>query len=189
MADETKDRQEETTEPQAGQATAAEPQNTDTATPGPVPYERFKEVTDALRELKAWKAQQEQAAAAAKTEADKAKQKQLREQEKWQELATAHEQKVAELEPQLQAATAERDRAYEVLEAHAESLLDSVPALFRPLVESLPVLERLAWLTENRDKLTLNGGRAAGTPQTPNGTGRGVMTDEERRQKARQFNF
>lgn len=187
MADD-KQEQVDTQEPQAGQAPAAEPQNTDAPTPGPVPYERFKEVTVELKQLREWKTQQEQAAAAAKSEADKAKQKQLKEQERWQELATAHETKVAELEPQVQALTAERNRAYEVLEAHAEAMLESVPALFRPLVEGLPVLERLQWLTANRDKLE-TGGRPVGTPVTPNGRGRGELSDDERRRRAKQITF
>jgi hypothetical protein len=64
---------------------AAQPQNGDTAqdsAPGPIPYERFKEVND---KLKALKAEQEKAAAAAAA----AQRKQLEEQEKYKELYEA----------------------------------------------------------------------------------------------------
>lgn len=64
---------------------ATPPQN---PPPGPVPYDRFKEVNDQLAELRQWKAQQEANAKAAQ-------EKQLAEQNKWQELAQQREKELA----------------------------------------------------------------------------------------------
>lgn len=55
--------------------------------PGPVPYPRFKEVNDALKELKEWREKQE-----AMTKA--ATEKRLAEQQKWQELAETREKEL-----------------------------------------------------------------------------------------------
>ena len=67
---------------------AQPPVQPDAQAPGPVPYDRFKEVNDQLRELKQWREKQE-------ADAKAAREKQLAEQAKWQELA---EQRAQELE-------------------------------------------------------------------------------------------
>lgn len=70
--------------PSAPQTPPATPPNP----PGPVPYDRFKEVNDQLAELRRKDAEREAAAKAAH-------EKQLAEQNKWQELAQQREQELA----------------------------------------------------------------------------------------------
>jgi hypothetical protein len=55
--------------------------------PGPVPYERFREVNSQLRELQQWKQQQEAAQA-------EQQRQQLAEQGKWKELAEQREKEL-----------------------------------------------------------------------------------------------
>lgn len=86
--------------PTTDDQTAAEPKNTDT--PDPVPYDRFKEVTqerkelkEQLAELKAWREEQE-------AEKKRREEQQLEQKEQFKELAEKREQELSELEQQLE---------------------------------------------------------------------------------------
>lgn len=124
----------------------AEAKNTDT--PGPVPFHRFKEVTDQLAELRDWKKEQEQAATERKKEADKAERERLKQQEEWQKLAEQHEARVAELEP-----LAERVTRYEgVITALLEKQREGVPEFVQPLLDKLDPADQLEYIAANQEK-------------------------------------
>ena len=163
---------------------AAEPKKTeiDDQTPGPIPYERFKEVNEKAKGYEARLAQLEEQNRDREVEADKARQSRLKEQEKFQELATEWETKAVDLQPKLETAEAELVKHQEVLGRYAEAQIEQVPEVFRDVVAKLPLLERLEWLTANIDKLTK--GQPKGVPATPKGSGTGEMTSEERRRKS-----
>lgn len=84
---------DEQQEPTAAE-TPNEPQAQDapqTETPGPVPYERFKEVNERAKAMENRLAQIEK-------DAKERQEKELAEQQKWQELAQAREQELKQLQ-------------------------------------------------------------------------------------------
>jgi hypothetical protein len=58
---------------------------------------------------------------------------------------------------------AEHDALTAVVEAQANSMLEGVPEHLKPLIEKMPVADRLSYLTENRERLIPR--RAAGPGQ------------------------
>lgn len=85
---------DEPQEPTAAENTLTEPQAQDasqTETPGPVPYERFKEVNERAKQMESRLAQIE-------ADAKARQEKELVEQQKWQELAQAREQELRQLQ-------------------------------------------------------------------------------------------
>ncbi len=153
---------------------------------GAIPYERFKEVNDRAKGYEARLAQLEEEGRKRELDAEKARTDRLKEQEKFQELAVEWEGKFNEVSPKHDAATAELKVVNGLLDKFAEAQMEAVPELYRDIVATLPLTERLAWLTENSEKL----GKVTpkGVPATPPGTGKGEVTDEERRQiSARTF--
>ena len=153
---------------------------------GPIPYDRFKEVNERAKGYEARLAQLEEENRKRELDVEKARTDRLKEQEKFQELAVEWEGKFNEVSPKHDAATAELKVVNGLLDKFAEAQMEAVPELYREIVAKLPLTERLAWLTENSEKLgkvTLKG-----VPATPLGTGKGEVTDEERRRiSARTF--
>lgn len=76
----------------------AEAQNTE---PGPVPYNRFKEVNEELAELRKWRKAQEVEQTKAQKAAAEAEDAKLKEKEEWQELAEKREQDARAAEARL----------------------------------------------------------------------------------------
>lgn len=159
----------------------AEAQNTDT--PGPVPYERFKEVNAELAALRKWRAEQEAAAQKAAREAEEAEQRRLEEQKEFRRLAEERKAKLAEIE----ATATEQARRIEVLESaletYAATAREGLPQPVLDLLSELDVVAQLEWLAKNREALLAR--PPVGVPATPRAQGVSqAMTDEERRKRA-----
>lgn len=193
MADEQgKKKEGEELDPKPGEnqgEPGADPKNTDgkgedpPQEPGPIPYDRFKEVNDRARSYEKRLAELEKQNEEREKQADDDRKKELRKQEKFQELAEEQEQKVAQLEPEVKRLQGELDAANEMLGNVAEAQMELVPELFRDVVAGLPVKERLEWLTANADKL--GKGKPSGIPATPQGKGNAdELTSEQRRRKS-----
>ena len=171
-----------TTEPKDPSAGTKNTESGDSS-PGPIPYDRFKEVNDRakvyetrLAELEKLNTDREAAEETKRTE-------RLKEQEKFQELANEWEGKFVELQPQYDAAQKELNTVRAILERYAESQLEQVPELFRDVVSKLPLTNRLEWLTENSDKLGKTS--PTGIPSTPVGSKPpGELSDDERRKRS-----
>lgn len=132
----TEDTEQTTTNGQADDTgTSAATENTDTRQDGqqehgPVSYARFKEVNEKLRSLEA-------AQSKAAKEAEKLRQEELIEQQKWQQLAE-------ELGPKAERAKALEKVVAELVKARTEAL----PEDKRPLIpDGLPEVQ-LAWLAK-----------------------------------------
>ena len=131
------------TSEQTGAGPTAESQNTE---PGPVPYNRFKEVNDALAEMRKWRKEREAEDSKAKKAKDAAEAKRLEEQ---QEYATLAEKRAAEIE--------ERDAALAELKAQIRDrdLRDAIrkAAIEQKLAFATPVAEGDAYLALKADGL------------------------------------
>lgn len=173
------DKNKETPDPEPDQTPAGEKA---TDTPGPVPYDRFKAVNDDLAAHKKQLAALAKADAARQKAEEEADSKRLADQQEWQALATKNADKAAAATGELEALKPNYDKAIAVLEKFAALQMAAVPDIYRPLLEKLPVVERLDWLTENQEKLQPRSGGAI--PATPPARGNGRMTDEERRRQA-----
>lgn len=146
------DDQQQADTPQGQQQgdTSAGSKNTDTQTPGPVPYERFKEVNDQLAELRQFKADQERAAADAKKAQSDAEAARLAEQGEFKKLAEQAEARAKDLEPHK--VTAERYGAAltKLLEAERKDL----PKHVLTLLDKLDPAEQLEYIAENRAEIS-----------------------------------
>ena len=182
-----KKKEGEDPEPDKNLKPGADPKNTDPKDPpGPVPYLRFKEVNDKAKAYETRLAELEAKNLERESENDKARQARLKEQEKFQELAEEWQGKYETMEPEFSAQKAELEINNALLEAYANSELELVPELYRDVVSKLPLAERLAWFTDNKDKLGET--KPKGIPVTPKGSGSGEISDEERRKlSARTF--
>lgn len=177
----TDDRESTTTDDKGGAPAGAK--NTDT--PESIPYDRFKEVNDRNKQLAARLDELERERKEREAETERERQKQLRDQEKYKELAEELEQKLEDVQPRLAETQARLQKLEEILEAHATAQLELVPEVYHPVINKLPVEERLEWVTENRDALApKSDDKPSGVPATPRGRGRGEISDEERRKLA-----
>jgi hypothetical protein len=116
--------------------------------------------------------------AAEKARAD-AEAKAMAEQGKYKELAEAAQGKVGELEPYKERA----ERLEAVLLKRWDTEKPSVPDYILPLLEKMPVDERLDYVTENREKW----GGKSGPPNINAGAGterRGGRTEQEKAELA-----
>lgn len=164
--------------------TPAGESNTDT--PGPVPYSRFKEVNDQAKRLAQQIADLQKKQEERDEKDEQARKKALKDQEQYKELADELDKKVNDLEPRLKAEKERADQLEAQLKAYADSQLESVPEVYRDLLASLPVVDQVEWLNKNRDKLGKE--RPNGVPPTPEGQGTPKVTDDERRRRtARTF--
>lgn len=167
----------------------SEPDKTQDAQPttegkDPVPYDRFQQVNqklaDTLKRVEELDKLEADRQAKAKAETEK----QLKEQQKYAELADQYK---AELETATATATDQKAKIekYEgVLSALYEARKTAVPEMYRSLLDNLDLASRLEWIATNEDKLkTPNGSN--GIPPTPNPQGAGNLTPEQRRAKAK----
>lgn len=174
MADEVKE--PETKE----EATPAEAENT---VPGPIPYDRFREVNERNKTLAAQVAELEKARKKREDEAETARQAQLKEQEKYRELAEELEGKVKDLEPRAEEARQELEALRAIVGDYAKAQMEQVPDIFKPVLEKLPLTDRLEWLAANSKELKPKT-QAGGIPETPAGSGKGELTEDERRRRS-----
>jgi hypothetical protein len=149
---------DETTTTTTGTPDAA--QNTDTTPDKTVPYARFKEVNDKLRELE--KATQAQQSAAEKAKADA-----LAQQGEYKKLYEDTSAKLPTLEAQAKnAATYEK-----VFTDLLGKRLTAVPEHIRSLLEKMPPIEALQWIEDNAETLKPN------NPGSQSNRGGTVTTD------------
>jgi hypothetical protein len=115
-----------------------------------------------------------------------AKEKELAEQNAWKELADQRQAKLAELEAktgQIEPLTEKLGRYEAMLYAQVESQLKAVPDMFKPLLAKLDLTERIEWLVENAEKLSI-----VGVPTTPRPAGQmNEAGREEARKRQAQF--
>lgn len=152
-------------------------------TPQPVPYERFQQVNSQMREFEKQLKELSEQKSQLELEQEKKRQQELKEQQKFEQLAQEFQTKYEDLEPQFNSAN-ERIQALEgALQGFADAQMEQVPELYRTVVESMPLLERISWLTENQSKLSET--KPQGVPKTPEGKSKGELSPEERRKRAK----
>jgi vacuolar-type H+-ATPase subunit I/STV1 len=157
--------------------------NTDNQ-PGPIPYDRFKEVNDSLKATK--KQLDELLADKEKREKERkeAEDKRLESQKEFETLANERKSKLDDAEKTINTYKAELDAQTAVLSALYESRKGLVPEMYQPLLESMDLVKRLQWIAENESKLK-PASTNNGIPHTPNPKGTGEITPEQRRAKAK----
>jgi DNA repair exonuclease SbcCD ATPase subunit len=175
-----KESEESLTEQPAGASTTEKKEGSET--PKTIPYDRFKEVNDRAREVESELEKLKTKLLEKEAADEKNRQAKLKEQQKFEELAQEWETKYNETAPALQQAAEQLAEHKRVLEEFAQSQMELVPDMFRPIVSAMPVIERLKWLTENKEQLAKP--KATGIPGTPPGRTPPEMTDENRRKKA-----
>lgn len=144
----------------------------------PVPYERFKQVNDKMRDLETQLKDLSDSKNKLEREQEEERKKKLKEQEKFKELADEFENKFVEMEPKYKQATERIEKLEGVLTKMAEAQIEAVPELYREVVGSMPLLERISWLAENQSKLSETNPK--GIPPTPKPKGQGELSHEQR---------
>jgi chromosome segregation ATPase len=157
--------------------------NTDNQ-PGPIPYDRFKEVNDSLKATK--KQLDELLADKEKREKERkeAEDKRLESQKEFETLANERKSKLDDAEKTINTYKAELDAQTAVLSALYESRKGLVPEMYQPLLDEMSLIKRLEWIAANESKLK-PASTNNGIPHTPNPKGTGEMTPEQRRAKAK----
>jgi len=117
-----------------------------------------------------------------KAEVESADEERLKGQQEWQELAEKQEGKATEVASQLEASVKQVDRLTEVLAVYLEKEMKAVPEHLTPLLEKLDVIERLAYLIENRESLSPK--KVDGVPASPEADQKSVLSEDDRRSKA-----
>ena len=152
--------------------------------PGPIPYERFKEVNEQLKAVK----QQLDEQLADKQKRDKeqkeADEKRLESQQQFEQLATERKQELEKANSTLTDVQGQLERQSAVLNALYESRKTAVPEMYQPLLDKLDLVDRLQWIADNEAKLKPANG-ANGIPATPTPKGMGEMTPDQKRARAK----
>lgn len=130
-------------------------------TPETIPYSRFHEVNESLKELKKWKTERETADKAAAKTAEEAEKKRLAEQGNYQKLAEDAERRAKEFEPFKTKAERAEAALTKLLEAERKGL----PKHVTTLLDKLDIVDQLDWIAENRAELQKP------TPPNVNATG------------------
>ena len=158
--------------------------NTDNQ-PGPIPYDRFKEVNDSLKATK--KQLDELLADKEKREKERkeAEDKRLESQKEFETLANERKSKLDDAEKTINTYKAELDAQTAVLSALYESRKGLVPEMYQPLLDEMSLIKRLEWIAANESKLKPVSNGSNGIPHTPNPNGTGDLTPEQRRAKAK----
>ena len=159
--------------------------NTENNQPGPIPYERFKEVNDQYKALKS----QLDGLLTEKEKRDKelqeANEKRLESQKEFETLANERKAKLDDAEKTIHTYKAELEAQTAVLSQLYESRKSLVPEMFQPLLDSMDLVKRLQWIAENESKLKPASNGVHGIPSTPNPKGAGEMTPEQRRERSK----
>lgn len=153
--------------------------------PGPIPYERFKEVND---QYKAMKSQLDDLLAE-KEKRDKAQkeaeEKRLEAQKEFEQLATERKAQLEDATEKLTSIQGQLNEQTAVLQSLYDSRKSLVPEMFQPLLDGMDLVKRLQWIAENEAKLKPASNGSNGIPNTPMPKGAGEITPEQRRAKAR----
>ena len=199
MAEET---QAETTETQTTEAeteasASASAQATGTqpgkqAGPAPAQQERAFTQADVDRIVKERIEREKAKGEAAAQKARQAAEAQaLAEQGKFKELSESQGKRIAELEAtaqELQAAQGQLKKYQQALAEYRDAQYAGIPDHIKALLEGRDILDQMAWLTANQEKLKPAAPPAEVKPPDINATQRGVpagrQTDEQRREIA-----
>lgn len=150
--------------------------------PKTVPYDRLQEVIaerNKLREdVDALRADMQKI----KEKEDKDRTRKMEEQEQFKELADEWKAKFEAADAQVKSASESLEAHQAALTGYADSQMERVPELYRTVVEKLPLLERLTWLSENAEKLEEQS-KTASIPRTPKGQGVDKTLEAERRRR------
>jgi len=157
--------------------------NTDNQ-PGPIPYDRFKEVNDSLKATK--KQLDELLADKEKREKERkeAEDKRLESQKEFETLANERKSKLDDAEKTINTYKAELEAQTAVLAQLYESRKGLVPEMYQPLLDEMSLIKRLEWIAANESKLK-PASTNNGIPHTPNPKGTGDLTPDQRRARAK----
>lgn len=161
---------DETTATESPQTTGQTPAEAKTSAPGPIPYDRFQEVTAANAELKKRLAALENDEKKRTEEAKRNEEKRLADQQEWQKLADARAAELAAIAPKAELA----DKLLARIDAANKARIEKLPTELQTLVPSAyGVIELSEWLDANLEKLitpkpvNLDGGRAGDRNVSP----------------------
>jgi vacuolar-type H+-ATPase subunit I/STV1 len=157
--------------------------NTDNQ-PGPIPYDRFKEVNDQLRTAKSQLEELQREKEKREKERKEAEDKRLESQQQFEQLANERKSELEKANEANNTYKAELEAQTAVLQSLYESRKALVPEMFQPLLDSMDLVKRLEWIAANESKLKPANG-ANGIPPTPNPKGAGEMTPEQRRERSK----
>jgi len=180
MAEETEEKKESQEEKPAGAENTETPSNE----PGPIPYDRFKEVNDKAKALQDRLAELEEKQAEREKEEEKKRRKRLEEQQEFKQLAEEAQQKLEQLQPQHDQLQAQLEEYQTLLANYADAQMDVVPELFQDVVRAMELPKRIQWLTENQDKLRKETSKPGGVPSSPPGRQRDDLDETKRRRRA-----
>jgi chromosome segregation ATPase len=153
--------------------------------PGPIPYDRFKEVNEQLKTAKSQLEELQQEKEKREKAAKEAEEKRLESQQQFEQLANERKAELEKANSEITTYKAELEAQTAVLSALYESRKSLVPEMFRPLLDSMDLVKRLQWIAENESKLKPASNGVHGIPHTPNPKGTGDLTPEQRRARAK----
>jgi vacuolar-type H+-ATPase subunit I/STV1 len=158
--------------------------NTENNQPGPIPYERFKEVNDQYKAMKSQLDELQKEKEKRDKDAKEAEEKRLESQQQFEQLANERKTELEKANSEISTYKAELEAQTAVLQSLYESRKALVPEMFQPLLDSMDLVKRLEWIAANESKLKPANG-ANGIPPTPNPKGAGEMTPEQRRERSK----
>ena len=158
--------------------------NTENNQPGPIPYERFKEVNDQYKAMKSQLDELQKEKEKRDKDATEAEEKRLESQQQFEQLANERKTELEKANETITTYKAELEAQTAVLQSLYESRKALVPEMFQPLLDSMDLVKRLEWIAANESKLKPANG-ANGIPPTPNPKGAGEMTPEQRRERSK----
>jgi uncharacterized protein (DUF3084 family) len=159
--------------------------NTENNQPGPIPYERFKEVNDQYKAMKSQLDELQKEKEKRDKDAKEAEEKRLESQQQFEQLANERKTELEKANSEISTYKAELEAQTAVLSALYESRKALVPEMFQPLLDSMDLVKRLQWIAENESKLKPASNGVNGIPHTPNPKGQGELTPDQKRAKAR----
>lgn len=171
-------------EKQPGQQSDAA-KNTENNQPGPIPYERFKEVNDQYKAMKSQLDELQKEKEKRDKDAKEADEKRLESQKEFETLANERKTELEKANSEITTYKAELEAQTAVLSALYESRKALVPEMFQPLLDEMSLIKRLEWIAANESKLKPASNGANGIPHTPNPKGQGELTPEQRRERSK----
>ena len=159
--------------------------NTENNQPGPIPYERFKEVNDQYKAMKSQLDALQQEKEKRDKDAKEAEEKRLESQKEFETLANERKTQLDKANETITTYKAELEAQTAVLSQLYESRKSLVPEMFQPLLDEMTLIKRLEWIAANESKLKPASNGTNGIPHTPNPKGTGDLTPDQRRAKAK----
>lgn len=175
-------------EPEKVEANGNQPdvaKNTENNQPGPIPYERFKEVNDQYKAIKSQLDALQQEKEKRDKEAKEAEEKRLESQKEFETLANERKSELEKANELNSTYKAELEAQTAVLSQLYESRKSLVPEMYQPLLDEMSLIKRLEWIAANESKLKPASNGSNGIPTTPNPKGQGDLTPDQRRAMAK----